>query len=283
MRHFALIALLIGMLAALGCEDKTVQPSRSGGIGQSCFSTNDCGGNLVCLFDTCQYENLPLDPSANVCLECSTDADCTDEGPQICDDGVCRLDCATDQDCQDFAEFGNACESSSGNCFFYNCNEDPQFPQPCPFDSVCDLSVGDDDALGVCFPCLADEDCAEDEVCSDRLCEPTCSSDQDCPGLFACNTSTQLCEFVGCSTDRECAISSNSYEDQLLVCNEETNLCEYPCERDSDCLYFLGGAAYCLDGACTDLGCTTDDECRILTGANSVCVEPSDPSPEPTE
>jgi len=270
MRYIALITLLIGTLVTLGCDEAA---NRVGGIGQSCQNTNDCGGDLVCLFDVCQYENLPLDPSANVCRECMTDEDCTDEGPQACDDGFCRLSCAVDQDCID-GQAGNACEVSTGDCYSYQCSTDQVTPIPCPAGLVCDDSVGEIANQGVCFDCLTNDDCAEEEACIDRVCATTCSSDQDCEGGFACNASTQFCEFVGCRTDRECAVSSRDYEDQLLVCNEETNLCEYPCTTDAECLYFVGGAAYCLDGACTSLGCTTDDECRIQSGPNSVCVPP---------
>lgn len=274
MKNFALIACAIGMLCMAGC--KAVAPDRAAGLGQSCNTTNDCGSSLVCVSGTCMEKNLPLDASANVCAECTADADCTGTG-EVCDEGSCEFYCTTDASCTAWSGgFEDACEVATGDCYFYECALDGDCG-----GGFCDLSVGElNAATGTCRDCGDDSYCASDEVCIDNDCEDRCATDQDCPGFEACNTTTFACEYVGCRTDRECVHSSSGFVGQLVVCDLDTGFCELPCDNDTECISLTGGSnAYCVDGACAGLGCETDDECRVVSGPNSYCVDPSTIAP----
>lgn len=269
MKNFALIAMAIGTLCLAGCT-KSFAPDRAAGLGQACDTTNDCGGGLVCTAGgICMEANLPLDASANVCVSCLVDADCG-SGPFACDEGSCEMNCATDMDCVDYGgSFDNACQVSTGECYEYDCATDLDCG-----GGYCDLSIGEMGAQGSCRGCNDDTYCAAEETCFEYTCEDTCATDQDCTGFFACDTANSVCEYVGCKTDRECALASPGLVGQLMVCDTDSGLCEVPCSNDAECIALVGGG-YCVDGYCADLGCENDDECRVVSGPNSYCVAPT--------
>ena len=68
---------------------------------------------------------------------------------------------------------------------------------------------------------------------------------------------------VGCQDDRECIALTGS---PLATC--VAGECQEPCEKDADCFSTSGTQVFsfaaCVEGACTDVGCKTDEECKIL-------------------
>ena len=278
MKNFALIGLALATLTWAGCGgDKTSK------LWESCDTSSDCGSGLVCLtfgpaVSICMEENLPLDPTANICVDCASDADCDGTG-EVCDNGSCDFHCTSDQACVDYAgAYTSACELSTGDCYSYGCASDADCG-----GGRCDLSVGEIALQGVCFDCDTAADCSMGETCLDRDCVDSCASDADCDGFMGCNATTSVCEWVGCKTDRECALDGGDLTGPYLVCNQDTKFCELPCDSDAECLFLTeGDAAYCIDGACADLGCTNNDECRVESGPNSSCVDPSTIDRTPT-
>lgn len=256
MKKISLGMLALSALALMGCT-KHIAPNNAGPFGSSCQATNDCASGLVCVRNTCINQNLPLDPTAKVCqyTDCSTDTDCT--GGDTCVDGVCTFVCTSDADCP----VGQGCEASTGSCFPYDCAADADCPSFGSRLRICDLAVGDNAAQGTC--------------------RYGCASDLDCTAFEACNTTTRLCENVGCSSDRECALYyGGSFSDAFMTCNTTTGQCEYACTSDADCYALTGGGGtqvFCMDGICTDLGCDTDADCRAEYGRNYVCVDITTP------
>ena len=87
---------------------------------------------------------------------------------------------------------------------------------------------------------------------------------------------TGLKTFVetGCTTDRECVAKNVN---PLSKC--AMGKCQTPCQTDTECNVGRYSYQACVMGSCQDIGCETNEECRIrLSGVSlnkdAVCRAP---------
>lgn len=199
-------------------------------------------------------EGFGLEPTGKECfrIECAETAEC-------CEGFVPDANCAT---------YEAACSTDPGQCLSYfslcQCN------QRCE-DSLCvdrgPRCTSDDHCAFVttpycidqaCVACREHADCpAAGARCLDGACVEPCTSDAECPLLYACEGGT--CVEHGCDTDRECAFLLG---DGRSVCREHE--CQVPCSVDLEC--DQASFEVCGDGACVFAGCSTSAECRIVLG-----------------
>lgn len=149
--------------------------------------------------------------------------------------------------------------ATTRSCYRIECEADAD----CCTDFVPDPGCADYDAACQANPndCLAfDSFCRCNRACSDARCEdttPECIVDSHC--LYF---DRRLCEAkhcVECRAPADCADSTDLCED---------GACVPRCTADAECDLLQS----CVDGRCTDTGCTTDRECIFLLGSSSaVC------------
>ncbi len=143
----------------------------------------------------------------------------------------------------------------------YHCTRNCNIETPCPDGYVC---VSGDGALGkVCTmgACTSDEQCPQDYSCDTEtnLCHHVdipCGVDDDCPGATACNQGT--CETL-CTTDDDCK--------QGWMCRYEARC--VLCTHNTDC---VGGFA-CSSGQCNN-ACAADSDCRTGFECVDAACEP---------
>ena len=231
----------------------------AGKRGESCKSRGDCVAGLACVNGVCAKADFGIVPTMNECvqIDCMTPKDCC---PKIT---VVDPSCTTYQ---------NGCEGGiTTYCTYYNmyckCNEDAY---TCTADNKCQSKTACTDAAfscptgfvcnggTECVKCLKNEDCGPDSTCTPQhTCQANCLKNSDCPYLFTCSAGT--CVDTGCADDRECIAKTRS---PLSVCTAKK--CKTPCQTDAECN--IGGTyqySACVTGFCTDVGCKTDEECRI--------------------
>jgi hypothetical protein len=128
-----------------------------------------------------------------------------------------------------------------------------------------------------CAECASDDDCLTNQACKDQRCEPKCETNDDCQYFHECREGT--CFEVGCNTDRECQAAMGNV---LSACLDRE--CKTPCLTDIECDTPRNyGYSRCIDGYCIDVGCDSDEECRILLnvqagrGTDAVCREKTAP------
>jgi hypothetical protein len=120
--------------------------------------------------------------------------------------------------------------------------------------------------------CALDEDCpVVGQRCANNTCVGACETNTQCPVFSSCEDGA--CVPTGCLDDRECVAALNN---PRAVCVETE--CQTPCDRDADCIASpvsqVFSFAACVDGLCEDLGCKTDEECKIrLSLAGSTFYE----------
>jgi len=124
---------------------------------------------------------------------------------------------------------------------------------------------------GKCVECTQDVDCPVTNVtrvCRDNKCQIKCTKETDCDPFYDCDMGTSTCVYVGCKTNLECIAKSGN---PLAICN--ATKCDVPCQSDPECLAtiavnpitgVMGGLQVCIDSHCVDVGCDSDDQCRIL-------------------
>lgn len=161
-------------------------------------------------------------------------------------------------------------------------------------------------------PCTDQLDCAPGYTCtSDGTCAKWCSSDSDCPGDFACNTSSpmmvgpksfgtckpncldrteQVCGLTtqcGCDEAHSCSAVARGIGRIGHICREVGPVRNYgKCEYQDDCVR----GATCVDNVCQP-HCLSDFECQLyescdvsfydqapLIPAVSTCTRPCDPA-----
>ncbi len=215
--------------------------SRGSDRNESCQSTADCTGNLVCINGACGPVNLGItaDPNQCVAVQCMTANDCCANPPCMnfaCTAaGMCMATttCMTDMDC-----FGQT----------PHCNN------------------------GTCVECVTSTDCGMNETCTNNTCSGTCAADNECPIFYGCQMGA--CAKVGCASDRECVL----YDDSEFAFCDQTKMppaCSVKCDNDSEC----GKLELCVNSGCVPAGCTTDEECKAILGPlppgeHAVCQPP---------
>jgi hypothetical protein len=194
---------------------------------------------------------------------CTMHGDCA--SGLVCTGLVCRTGtatlmptgkvCVTPQ-CTTNAQCQGMQTCSANKC---TCTTDAQ----CGFGLKCSAST--------CVSCIADTDCFGGEVCNNGLCQPPCTTDGDCAVFNACQGNK--CVFVGCKSDRECALAEG---DVRSKCDTKTTNCYLPCETDVECGNTLTGGNWnnqiCVQSRCQFVGCDNDADCIAAGDRNAQCV-----------
>jgi Cys-rich repeat protein len=200
----------------------------------------ECISNAQCTDPTAPA----CDPLTNVCVECVLDDECP--GDLVCDGttNTC-VQCVDDGDCP-----GGACNTSSNTCT--GCVDDGD----CPTGSVCETT------LQLCVECLDDGDCNVD------------------PAFPACKTNANpvLNDCVECVVNGDCVGDPDG-----LVCESNTNSC-VECLNDTHCVGDPQGPV-CDTSVKTCVPCLANGDCAAPTPAcktdatnssNNLCVECTD-------
>ena len=223
-----------------------------------------------CRLDGCGDGQL-CDPVTRVCSEgCQADTDCPDDA--FCalgdgDVGACREGCRSDDQC----EGGLTCLAGAGVCVADPC--DPQ--TPCPSGFHCDELLAHclpgcvedldcDDRLscveGACVgtDCQADDECLDDQYCSEGRCAPGCRDDGSCGLGEICPEDSRACR-LGCRDDDGCDVAE--------YCEAETMTCLAGCRDDDACSPGMSCLEVPIDEEgtlrrrCIPTPCTEDGEC----------------------
>ena len=201
--------------------------ARTSARNESCQSTADCAGDLVCISGVCSPVNLGISQGPNECVavQCTTADDCCASPP--CTNYACTNDkCVASQSC-----------ASNIDCFglAHVCNN------------------------GTCVQCVQNSDCGANETCNNNTCSAGCTADNECPIFYACQSGA--CNEVGCESDRECVLYRNS---EFAFCDQSQSppTCSEKCENDAEC----GKDELCVNGGCVNAGCNDDEECKAILG-----------------
>lgn len=247
-----------------GCVRKECSRSAecAGGgvcVGQCAVSSGECRGNVDCLANKCLNGRCSLNFTA-----CQSDAECA---ANTCAGGSCACENPSYSPehpiCTD-----PACD---GLCL-WSCEE-----SRCVIPTDCGTS---DDCFGskphcvegACVECSSSMDCSFGKLCLEGSCETACLNDAQC-GLFeACQSGE--CIYVGCRSDRECALVPDvrslglaaGVDSRLLRCHTDQGVgrCVIPCQTDSQC----GPTEVCSGGLCQYIGCEVTEECATILGVH---------------
>ncbi len=255
---------LVTMLAAFGLlsvacsSDDKPAAVRLSDRGQTCQSTADCAGSLICAGGQCTDSTVGISPTSKQCLlnECQAAADCCPASTATCNDANYTCD-------------SNLCHRTATSCTASTDCVTTFATDPVTGRTAYFCSTG-----GKCVECLQATDCATiTQTCSsDNHCVTACSSDSDCQALYSCQASTSQCVYKGCSEDRECKVIKNNAE---AYCDSNKQCQTSKCASDTECFHPTtptpvtgSGNAYayqvCISGTCQNAGCDTDDECKAL-------------------
>ena len=262
------------MVLAIACSDDTTKATNNGTANNAnnannvLNNLNNIGGNNT---DTCGVAECPAgSPLCNTttlaCVECIQDShcglaqpacdaggecrECTDDSYCTGTQSVCNLrerecqePCATNNDCRDNTPF---CVPESGRCVECETN------QNCDNNETCSDQ-------GVCVECSTSTDCGgEDPICRievGRCVE--CAAASDCPNSAPCVDF----ECVECIDDSDCPVAAPLCDGRNRCglcdradnrgCAEPTPFCDdgdvcAECLEDEDC----GNNMQCDNGTC---------------------------------
>ena len=233
--------------------------------GESCRTRADCGDNLACIGGTCTLADFGVNATTKKCklVQCKVPADCCPIPSSMCPfyNDFCMQG---DQASCDLYNTTCKCDETRWSCTDSKCVLTPtcDSTHPCPSPLICSNSK--------CVTCAVDSDCGVGK-CTDGKCVAKCMKDADCPYFNTCKDGA--CVKTGCATNRECIASTGNV---LSLC--QMGECLVPCQSDLECdsaIKFNFHA--CVQGYCKEVGCETDEECRIalkaMPGAmqNAVC------------
>ncbi|MFP6684378.1 MAG: hypothetical protein VB934_06675 [Polyangiaceae bacterium] len=247
--------LIIGMLAMLtacaGAETETDDDSAlRGKRGESCRARTDCESGLACISNVCGIESFNLAPSGKECVlvECRQADDCCPAPLPQCSGW--QVDCSQGDTfaCEQYNNFC-VCDATKVTCVDNTCQQVCSATDPCPFGQICNA--------GKCGECATVADCAADETCTASKCVSKCSSNSDCAYFHSCQNA--VCIDTGCTTNLECIAATQNVQ---ASCGEAK--CSVPCQTDLECGNPTNyNFQACVSGACIDIGCETDEQCRI--------------------
>jgi hypothetical protein len=256
-----------------GCEQKPCTRSRDcagGGVcrGRCSVTSGECSGNVDCLANKCVGGQCTLDFT-----NCTADAECAANN---CAGGSCGCEnpsytpshpLCSDAECDSLCLW--TCEGS--RCVL---------PSDCRTSDDC---YGSKPVCvdGTCTECAQSVDCSFDKICLAGSCETPCRQDSQC-GLFeACQAGE--CIYVGCRSDRECALLPelsavglpSSLDARLLRCHTERGVgrCLIPCQTDSQC----ATTEVCSGGLCQYIGCTDSAECKTIVALHGQLASDAHP------
>jgi hypothetical protein len=197
----------------------------------------------------------PQNPNYGTCVQCTTTAQCANQGGGQCDPSSDT--CDQSQNCVDggpgfCAGGGNGegpfCDPTSGEC------------------AACEQNVNCADAGGLpycdtgsksCVACLTPADCpALTPGCYLGACG-ACGTDADCSPGQTCDPSSNSClcaggNSCGCTSNQDCMTAG-----QGNVC-EDGGTC-VGCLQDSDCTNPDAGGPFCLSNSCVQ--CEVPSQC----------------------
>jgi hypothetical protein len=246
-----------------------------GDRGESCRSRADCAAGLACVGGVCSKTDFGITPSNRECaiIACMTAKDCC---PKVFSPS-CPL---WESYCTDGGPTSPYCALFKTNC---TCVEDSYV---CTADNRCVTrgtcsEAGNICAAGFvcnngveCVRCVKDTDCVSGQTCTaDHQCATSCKVDNDCTYFQTCQAGACVDASGTCTTDRECVAQTAN---PLSICR--AHRCKLPCETDLQCNPGAYQYRACVGGACEDIGCTTDDECRfrlkqpVSAGSSTVVI-----------
>lgn len=258
--HLAMLAVLAAS-ATLGCGEDESEPA--GHRGEFCLSRGDCTGGLACFSNKCTDANFNLKVEGKECvaIECRVAKDCC---PEPTDPALCanyKQNCALYPDagaCELYEDAYCECDPDRWSCQDDKCVEQCEdVGERCANGWICNGKR--------CIQCEDDDDCSADQKCVDDVCQSQCKEDLDCPVFHSCES--KKCTYTGCGSDRECV----AYRQDLRAYCDEEKKCQVPCSVDLECddPYSFESMA-CVDGLCINIGCESDEECRIRLGLSTL-------------
>jgi Cys-rich repeat protein len=213
----------------------------------------------------------------------STDTDCDD-----CTD----LPCSSNADCPT----GWSCDLGTNKCKQQGCTSDLDCPTgfKCNSSGVCERDSCVPECAGKCCGSngcdgTCPNACVPGEVCDLGTCQckpdVTCTSNEDCPQGYQCNTVTGECEEIVCTPKCEgkccgsdsCGSTCPNTCPTGFTCNMGSCLCELDstCTSDSQCpTMHCCRDGNCVPAACGNMQCGHDYVCELSCGtcpAGSTC------------
>jgi hypothetical protein len=246
----------LGLLSMACSSDDKPAAVRLSDRGQTCQSTADCAGSLICAGGQCTDSTVGISPTSKQCFlnQCEKPEDCCPASTATCvpenytcDSNLCHrsaTSCTASTDCQT----AFATDPVTGRTAYFCFTDESK-----------------------CVECLQPADCAATtQTCADHHCVTACTVDSDCQALYSCQDSQ--CKYKGCSEDRECKVLKNN---ALAYCDSNKQCQTSQCTSDTQCFHPTtptpvtgSGNAYayqvCISGTCQNAGCDTDDECKAL-------------------
>jgi hypothetical protein len=264
------------------CTDEPPPEDALGKRGESCETRSDCEAGLTCIENTCVIDDFGLEKTDKVCVSvaCSEPADClTQYTTEQCDtyETDCMADPATETSLQScdlrrlYCIAANWDCTSAGACAFTgSCTYQYSVSYDCPTSVAGNVCDTDTDS---CVECVEAIDCGVNQDCVENKCVTTCQVKEDCPFFNTCDEGA--CIETGCESDRECVAWTYN---ALATCDADSGECVEPCQTDAECdSAFNYSFRACVEGTCEDVGCDTDEECRIRGGSSLTkwsCREP---------
>ena len=278
------ILAALGLLSVACSKDDNPAPKLSQ-QGESCRSSGDCAGSLLCITQQCSAGDVAVNPESKQCslVACTTQADC----------------CTPTYSAQQCSDYNTACaaDATSIDCTYYNAGCCPQSAidrytctngqcvSTCTVDADCPIGTARTHCSGsTCVQCADDSHCGANQTCATdtHTCSTKCTTDGQCPALQHCQS--DHCVVVGCANDRECVAYTLT---PTSTCDMTTHRCSAKCTNDAECLdhgIVQTGLNYayqvCVNGSCQSAGCQSDDECKdllkasITTTRTAVCAAP---------
>ena len=257
----------------LACGSDKTGDGRVSQRGESCQSSGDCEPGLVCVRNTCSVGSYSLTPTGKQCVlsSCHEPIDCCPTPPPSCPFLLQQCEGGITFDCQTY-QTQCLCDGSRFTCESGKCAQACMPATAVTSDTCKLLGAGFSCVGGRCVECTQDAECPMvtnvARVCRENKCQIKCTKETDCDPFYDCDTATSTCFYVGCQTNLECIAKTGN---PLAVCN--ATKCDVPCQSDPECLAtisinpntgVMGGLQVCIDAHCVDVGCDSDDQCRIL-------------------
>jgi hypothetical protein len=291
-RTTAVLSIVGALFAACSSSDKaTVEPSRLSARGESCRLSGDCEPGLVCVRGTCSVGSLNLTPTGKQCVlvSCHEPKDCCPTPPADCASLLQSCEAGLSFDCQTYQSLCT-CDGSKFQCESGKCSQ-MCTPSNGVTQDTCKVMGSNFSCVnGKCVECTQDTECPTvggvTRTCKDNKCQVKCAKDLDCDPFYRCDAMSSVCVYSGCKTNLECISKASN---PLAVCT--AGKCDVPCQSDPECATLMTpsagvvmpGVQVCVNSHCVDVGCDSDDQCRILnriTGGSKTTAE-CQPIPQP--